>query len=782
MAAASAHGRVPPRTAEIRGPVGKDTTIRWDSWGVPHVRAGSLRDGYVALGYAMAQERLWQLDYMRRQARGELAAVLGPPAVASDRAMRTLGLGRTAELDAKALDPEVAEVLEALAAGINLWTEQVKTLPIEFEQLGYRPTAWRPADSIAVWKYRWWYNSGRLDQVVLAELAQRILPPALDAAFMATEAADETLVPHDGARTAVGARGSDPGEGSNNWAVAASRTTTGRAVVCSDPHNPFSAPSQWFEAQLTVDGPGGFDVIGAFYLGVPGVYIGRNRRVAWGVTNHVIPMRDVYVEQVNPANPEEYREGNGWRRFEVDDETIEVKGGEPVALKVRRTVRGPVVSGGTGLVSDGLLDERPTLSLRWVGHDRGTGIDASLAFHRARNVAEMTEALRKWPCPPLNYSYADADGRIAFHVASRVPRRRVVVQGLRPANDPAHAWDGDIPFDELPQVVDPPRGWVATANNPPWRADDPKPFRRDYVASAHWADGYRMQRIRERLTEKPKLSPDEIASIQAEVDYPRGRELVPVLLGLLKDEKDAEVRAAARQLEKWDHRYTTDSVGASVWAAFWDAWRADVAAARFPAAAVQLAGPQAGAVAARLLQQASPLPLGEGQGEGAAPVAWFPPDADVPALVVKAFRRGLARLRSASGSDRPSGWRWGKLHTLTFHHPLGARFESPKYDTGPSPTSGGHTVRAAGFGPGGFGPDGHFRVQSGSTYRFVAEVGPGGSTRSVQNLGQSAHPSSPHYRDQNRLWLEDRYKPLWMDDADVAANLEGTTTLRPKSR
>lgn len=769
-ASVSTRGRVPPRTAEVRGPVSRPVLVHWDTWGVPHVRASSLRDGYVALGYAMAQERLWQLDYMRRQARGELAAVLGERAVASDRAMRTLSLRRTAELDARELPAEVAEVLDALATGINLWTERVTRPPIEFELLGYRPTPWRIEDSIAVWKYRWWYNSGRLEQIVLAELARRLLPPELESAFMAAELADETLVPSEGAgaQLRAGARGADTGEGSNNWAVAASGTTTGGAVLCSDPHNPFAAPSQWFEAQLTVDGPGGFDVVGAFYCGAPGVYIGRNRRVAWGVTNHVIPVRDLYVEADGP--------------FEVEREAIEVAGGEPVEVTIRRTPRGPVVTDGSGLVPEGLLDGEPVLSLRWVGHDRGTGIDASLALHRARSVDEATGALRKWPCPPLNFVYADADGRVAFHVASRVPRRAAITRGLRRADDPRDAWDGDVPFDDLPQLIDPPRGWVATANNPPWRADDASAFRRGYVALAHWSDGHRMRRIRERLTAKPKLSPDEIASIQAEVDSPRARDLVPSLLAVLAGSKDRRVKAAARYLGRWDRQFTADAVGASIWAAFWDAWRIEVAAARFPTRAVKQAANQAGALASRLLvaaAQPSPLPPGDPRtllGEDAPHPAretegeeprWFP-DGDVAGHVLRAFGAGLDRLASASGTTRPSGWRWGKLHTVTFHHPLGGAF-----DTGPSPTSGGHTVRATGFEIAG-----DFRVISGSTYRFVAELD-GSRTRSVQNLGQSAHRSSRHYRDQNRLWLEDRYKPLWMDEADVQANLEGTTTLHP---
>jgi penicillin amidase len=730
--------------------------IDWDSWGVPHVRAESEADLFVGLGYAMAQERLWQLDYMRRLARGELAAVLGPAAAASDRAMRTLGLARTAERDWSRVTPEVGRALEALAQGINLWTERVAALPLEFDLLGYRPTPWRPADSIAIWKYRWWYNTGRLEQIALAELSRRLLPPELEAAFLAAEWGHETIVGDGAGQPAPPATGADGGEGSNNWVAGPSKTVAGRPVLCSDPHNPFAAPSQWFEAQLTCPG---LDAIGAIYQGLPTVYIGRNRRVAWGVTNHVAPARDLYQEQTRPDDPRLYREGDGWRPFELREETVEVKGAAPQRFTLRSTARGPVLDPGNGLLGDGLLRllGGPVLSLRWVGHDPDTGLGSALALQRAGSEAEVLAALARWPCPPLNFVYACADGRFGYHVAGRVPRRRAGGRGIRPAGDPDHAWDGDVPFDELPRQLNPDdgarAGWVATANNPPWARPDGH-----YVSLAAWADGYRMRRIRQRLTAKERLTADEVAAIQADVGSARASDLVPALVGRLAGLPERRVRAALRRLEAWDRRFTTDSVAASIWAAFWEAWCRELARAgdRFPDPLVPLAAPQMGNLARRTL-------LGEATG-------WLPAG-EVATRVESAFRAGLARLADQAGR-RMSGWRWGRLHTVEWRHPLLDRPDGPKLSTGPHPTSGGATVRAAGHGPG------SFKVVSGSTYRFVADFA-SATARSTTNLGQSGHPGSRHYRDQTRLWLTDRYKPLWMERSDVEANCEGTTILSP---
>jgi penicillin amidase len=742
-AALSMRGRVPPKSGRVTGPVSQPVAISWDTWGVAHIRGEAARDVFVGLGYAMAQERLWQLDYKRRQARGELTAVLGPDSLAHDRAIRTLGLRQSAERDLAHLPPEVADALDGLTAGINTWTERVRRLPVEFDLLGYRPTPWRREDSIAIWKYRWWTLTGRLDNVVIAELARRLLPPELEAPFMATELAEESIVPDEGSAAATGA---DVGEGSNNWVVGPGKSATGKPILCTDPHQPFGVPGQWFEAQLT--GPG-FDAIGAIYVGTPGVYLGRNRQVAWGVTNHVVPVRDVYVEQVRGDS---YRQDGRWRTLTVREETIEVAGAVPERIQVRSTARGPLISECAGMLAP-VPGVREPLSLAWVGDRVGTGFDAMLGLHRARHADEVLAALELWPCPPLNFVYADTDGRFGYHVVGHVPRRQAGGRGFRRADDPADAWQGDLGFQELPQLADPSRGWVATANNPPWVSTN-----RHYVSLAAWADGYRMRRIRERLTAIERLTPDQAAAVHADVHAIRARDLVPALLTRLRGRGDRRLRAALARLDGWDFELTIDSVAASIWCAFWDAWRAEVARARFPDDLVALTTTQTGALARSILLDRGPV--------------WFP-DGDVDAHLERAFAGGLARLTTLGGR-RIGGWRWGRFHTVELRHPLAGRPGAPRLNVGPAPTGGGATVRAAGHSD-----RGPFHVVGGSIYRMVVDFAQPGVARAITTVGQSGHPSSRHYRDQTPLWLRDAYKPLWMDETDVEANLEGVTTLVP---
>ena len=717
-----------------------------DRWGVAHVRADTVEGGYFALGYSMAQDRLWQLDYFRRRASGRLAEILGPRFLGSDRLVRTIGLEAAAVAGETRMSGEVAAVLAALSQGINAAMEAaLDNLPVEFELLDYAPEPWTRRDSIAVWKWRWWMLTGRLETIALAEACKRFLPPGPRAAFLAVEAGEETIVP--GSEPAsIG--GSDTGEGSNNWVVGGRRTTSGKPVLASDPHNVLDHPSQWYEAQLKVPG---LDAIGAFYLGTPGIYLGHTRKVAWGLTNHTASGRDLYAEQVHPADPARYREAGQWQPFEEEQQEIQVRGQEPEKLEIRRTVRGPLVDELIPAVEEG---GNPPLSLRWVGAGPTTGFEAMLGLMRADSVDAVQAALSQWPFPNLNFVFADRAGRIGYHAVGTVPRRSSPWLGFRPADQAPHQWEGAWAFEELPHLVDPERGWVATANNPPWGGAGP------YLALGNWSDGYRFQRIRERIEGQEKLSVDAVAAIQADVLHARARDLGPVVAAWAQQSDDAEIRRVGQVLEEWDGAYTVDAVGPALFEAFWHMWLERVARARFPAHVIGLVASRAGAVARQLLQ-----------GED---VDWFPAAIEVGDEVQAALGAALAWLRERVGPG-PEEWRWGRVHQVRFPHPLGLESAAlaAVLSPGPFETSGGTgTVRAAGFSMAS-----PFAMTSGSTYRMVVDLADPARARSTTTGGSSGHPGSPHYADQTGLWLADEYHPLCMvvEEGDV----EGTLELRP---
>jgi len=728
---------LPPRTATLTGPVGASVTIAWDSWGIPHVRARTHRDVCFGLGYATAQEHLWRLEYCRRQARGTLAAVLGKSAVTSDRTMRLLGLGRHADATWKDEPAQVVTALQGFSDGVNAWREHAiheSMLPVECVLLGFAPEAWTPADSVATWKSRWWSLTGRLDNIAMAEAARRHLPPELLNAFMATELGEETILP--GGKGGSVSGGADTGEGSNNWVVAGSRTTTGYPVLCSDPHNPFTQPSQWFEAQLALE-DGSIDVAGAVYIGAPAVYFGRNRRVAWGFTNHVAPQRDLYLEDPNLNHGDR------------SEEMIEVKDGQAEHLEIRRTPRGPVVN----VLLPDLGAVEPPISLRWTGTEVGSGLNALLELNAASTAREAVDAMAGWVSPIANLLVADVDGHIAYHAVGKVPGRVEAKRGYRSASDPVDSWDGFVPYDSLPHMEDPDRGWIATANQPPWSADPPGI---SYLAGGAWADGGRMRRIATLIEGAKKHTPEALGAIQADVFSERACELVPALAALL---------AKPSPLEGWDFRYTLDSVPATIWAAFWDQWLRRVTSARFPERVVGLVTAQAGAVARDLLL-----------GHDTTP-SWFG-DRAVAREATAALEDALTFLTERVGPDQAQ-WQWGKLHTVSWRHaisdagPAAVREAvSQTLDVGPFPTTGGNTVRAAGYSTAR-----PYRVTGGATYRLLADLSPGGGLWTVSTTGQSGHPGSPHYADQAPLWVEDRYHAFPMD----AFEPQGVTTITPSN-
>ena len=739
--------KLPKIEGSLKAPLDAPVDIRRDRWGVAHIRARSTADCYTALGYAMAQDRLWQLDYMRRLARGRLAEILGAGYLSQDRLHRTIGLSRSAEEAAADMPDEVALVLTSLAAGINAGMSGcADCLPVEFDLLDYAPEAWTPGDSIAVWKWRWWMLTGRLGNIAVKEAARRYLSPDLLDLFLSVEAGEETIVPGD---EPAGVGGHDTGEGSNNWVVGGNRSVAGKPVLATDPHNAVDLCRQWYQAQITAPE---VDAIGAFFLGTPGIYLGHTRRTAWGVTNHTASARDVYVETVSPDDPGMYREGDGWRPFEVERQEIPVRGRAAETLVIRRTARGPVVNDFVPQAGD---EPDPPLSLRWVGAEPTTGFEAMLALLRSRSADEVLGALRQWPFPILNFVFADADGRIGYHVAGRIPKRAQTWHGYRPAGDAAHDWAGMHAFDDLPQLIDPARGWVATANNPPWGGTGP------YLSLGDWSDGYRFRRIRQRIEGVDRHTIESVAAIQADATHGRAQELASVVAWFARASRDASLKAIGELLEAWDGTYGTDAAAPAVFTAFWEHWLRRVARDRFPESVVSLVAGRAGGVARRLL-------LGEDVG-------WFSENTDLGVAVVTALQDALGWLRKTVGPRR-SQWRWGRLHRVTFAHPVSQNAAlAGLFDVGPFETTGGTgTVRAAGFST--VRP---FEVTGISTYRMTVDMANPARGCATAAGGQSGHPASPHYSGQSRLWIADATHPLLMDERDIEANLEGALTLAP---
>lgn len=750
---------LPPDSVTLRGGVSGNVEIVRDLRGIPHVFAGNAPDVFFGLGFALGQDRLWQLDHYRRRAHGTLSEVMGRDALAGDVESRTLGFGRVAEQELAGLPRETVRILEGYAGGINAAMEQARgRLPVEFDVLGYAPTPWTVLDTLTIQRASLWQFSGRIQGIVLAEAALRYLPGHLAERFLALELAEETIIP-GGYLPGSGSRepavhGAARPQGSNQWAVAGARVAGARgALLATDGHVPYTQPSDRYEAHLC---GGGYDVAGMTLPGVPTFHNGRNRRVAWGVTNNVSSARDLYVEEVDSADPGRYRDASTHIPFARRVERIAVRGDDTFELTVRATSRGPVVNELIPSV-DPVGD--PPLSLRWTGLEPDDTVSVLLRLPLARSAAEFRSTLALGVGRSLNYGFADLDGHIGYQMVGRVPVRGRVTRGYRQANAPEDAWTGYLPFEQLPSETDPERGWVASANNPPAPRDDAV---RLYGA---YADGYRMRRIRSLLESKPTVTLEDMGAFQMDVFVQRAADVCPSLVRILRPyEADAKLERALDELGRWDYQFDVRSIGASIYQMFTVRWGRTVAAARFPEHLRALAS-TAGSFLAREL-------IVDGNN------GWFESQAALEQAVVATMTACLDALTVALGPE-VAGWTWGRLHPLTFTHALGARYPALGDVTNVGPFACAGTVGA--LNQQGFVERRLLETVSGPHYRFLADLGDPAKALGCNTTGESGNPSSPHYADQTDDWLRGRFHAISLDRASVEAEATGRATIEPLS-
>ena len=526
---------LPALDGEARAPgAAAPIEIVRDKEGVPHLFAQSERDGWYAVGYVHAQDRLWQMEFQRRVAQGRLAEILGERALDTDKLMRTLGMARAAERMAAKLDPATRAGLEAYAAGVNAFLAADPVLPIEFQVFRIAPEPWKPADSIGwllvmSWDLsgNWRAELGRLRYAAKLgrERAAEFIPPYPgDPAWPLPDftALYKEMAPAAKALLDV----SPPVEeaiGSNNWVVSGARSETGKPLLANDPHLGLQAPALWYLAHVAT--PQG-NVVGGTLPGLPFVVLGRNDHVAWSMTTTNSDTQDLFVERVAPDDPKSYLTPKGKEKFVVREEVIRV-GSEERRIQVRSTRHGPVISDVVKSVGDA-APRGHVIALAWAAlAEENAAARAGFGLNRARNAREFVAAARDFHAPHQNVVYADREGRIGFVAPALVPLRRADNEAMGRVPVPGwlakYDWDGFLAFDKLPSLIDPPGGRIVTANHkitPPGY----KPF-----LSVDWFPPYRANRIEEMLVARPKHSLESFAKMQGDSQSALARQLLPVI-------------------------------------------------------------------------------------------------------------------------------------------------------------------------------------------------------------------------------------------------------------
>lgn len=753
-----------------------EVIVRRDERGIPYIEASNEEDLYFAQGYVTASDRLWQMDLLRRTARGELSEIFGRAALEQDKLHRVYGFTALAGRLLEVASTQTRAVLESYARGVNAYIEAcgAASLPPEFHVLRYAPGEWAAVDSLALGKLFAESLSVTVDTDILRALLGDLPPEKIDELLPETSPLDVVLVGEDAggqrqpgstgrdcvaARAQMGeeevaaltalltamrrsraASGGDGEVGSNSWVVSGSRTESGKPLLANDPHLAPTSPSIWHITHLNAPG---LQVSGVSVPGVPGVMIGHNARVAWGLTNLCPDAQDLYFERFDGNDPYSYQTPAGRRRAEVRREEIKVRQSadgapcESVTLDVKVTRHGPVI------FEHGSLG----LSLRWTALDpEVVDLETFLAINRASNWDEFVAALSVYGGPPQNFIYADTDGHVGYYSAGRIPIRKTR-DGSLPYDGATDAgeWLGFIPFRELPHVFDPPSGVIVTANNRLVGHDYP------HHLTHNWRVPYRARRIYDLLTAQPKLTVDDFLSIQGDTySYPDvlfASEVVK--LAESSAPASAEWREMADAFRGWDGRSNAESRVLPLLTEMRKAFRHHVLVGALGTERAQLFDwRNEGTFLDRLITE--------------RPASWLPEVfTSYESLILACFRESRDTLSGRLGAD-PAGWTWGKLASVSFPHPLGkmgpigSKFSVPRF---PQDTGGSMPTVNAGS-----------RV----SMRFVADLSDWARTRLCIPLGESGDPSSAHRDDQLSDWrrVTPRAIPFGQDDiADAARNI-----------
>ncbi len=759
----------------VRG-ISNNISIIRDASGVPHIEGTSLADVSFALGFVHAQDRLWQMEVNRRIGAGRLSEVLGSAALSKDKFLRTVGFYQAAKQTYNHLSDETKILFKAYTAGVNAQLEMHKgALPPEFLILNMKPEKWTVTDSLVWMKMMSWDLSSnlwrelermRLLKTLSPQRVLEILPPypgddpyALPdfSAYYKTSQLDlDKLV-------AAFPPPLPEGAGSNNWVVDGSRTQSGLPLLANDPHLGLAAPSLWYFAHLKTPS---LDVIGATLPGLPSIILGRNNHIAWGYTNTAPDVQDLYLEQVDPADPSRYKTPDGWEPFTERQETIKIKDADPVVITVRTTRHGPVISDILSSTADDLADNT-VLALAWTGlSEKDITPDSAAPMMRAKNWTEFKSAIQNFTSPQQNMVYADVEGNIGFYAPALVPVRKAenLAKGRLPSPGwlAEYDWQGFIPFNELPQGYNPKNGQFYSANQK--IVDGKYP----HFITSDWASPYRANRIAERLEQEDMHSMETFLDIQSDTFSKMAEDLLVILL--TTKPLDELSRKALTELSIWDGRMTKSAVAPLIF----NAWMKTLNKAVY--------ADELGTLFASYYRQ-RPLFLKNVLSNVNRQGIWCDnietQDLEVCADILQiSLQDALVDLQARYGENMQD-WRWGQAHIAHSTHtpfsrvpPLNKLFDITVPSMGDT-----YTVNVGRHNIG--DEKAPFANTHAASIRTIYDFSNLNKSLYIHSTGQSGIFFSPFYDDMAADWSNMKYRQMTTDPKDYTKNAIGILTLRP---
>ncbi|MBI5944153.1 MAG: penicillin acylase family protein [Chloroflexi bacterium] len=798
-----------------------------DGMGIPHIYASTQHDLFFAQGYVHAQDRFWQMDFWRHIGSARLSEMFGAGQVETDSFLRTLGWRQVAEQEYEMLSPESKAILDSFTDGVNAYIQERGPIEVSLEYLiltgvlnrDYKIEPWTPVNSLTWGKAMAWDLGGNMDdEIERAILLKTLTPEQVNELYPGYPSDYPVIVPTIGVgklesskvatfqpsnlptaimdyqpvadklallETVLGPTG--PDIGSNSWVISGDLTTSGKPMLANDMHLGIQMPSIWYQNSLHClprNDACPFDVTGFSFPGVPGIMAGHNNRIAWGYTNLGPDVQDLFIEKVNPENPNQYEVEGKWVDFETRTETIKVAGGEPVEMTVRITRHGPVISDNYGSLKDNVdpeknpeatpfkdksgveLPENYVIALSWTALKPNSPFEAIWGFDKAQNWEEFRAAARMWTVPAQNLVYADVDGNIGYQTPGTIPIRKNGDGTLPvPGWSSEYDWSGFIPFDELPYSYNPQSGYIVTANNQANPRDYP------HLITMDWDYGQRAARIVDMIENAPAaIDAAYIQEMHGDSKNLNAETLMPILLTVTLEPGFASVRE--QHLSSWNYQETADSQAAALFEWFWwnlisNTFKDDLPQAYWPG------GGSRWYVVMRNLVQQTDSPWWDDKTTEKVETR--------DDMFIRAFEEAVSQMQDEYGQDITKWPTWGYVHSATFRNatlgksgigPIESMFNRGPYDTG----GGKSVVNATGYV---VGSSNGFDVDWLPSEREVVDLGNLDASIAIHTTGQSGHAFNPHYDDMAPMWAKVEYAPMWWEQESVIKDSEGHLKLVP---
>jgi len=755
-------GALPQYSGELKfSGLNSDVKVIRDERGMPHIYANDEHDLYFATGFIVAQERLWQMDLIRRATTGRLSEIFGEAYIKTDLFLRSLDMTTKSKTILSTQDSTVINCMKSYADGVNAYISAAgKKLPPEFRVLGYKPEPWKLEDIANIIGYMGWDLAGgnlvadvfnyRLFKKLGYEKAKTLIPDSRTVNssvfpdFRLSDTILKNTTDYISSTDKLKALGIASFSGSNNWAVSGKKTVTGKPVLSNDMHLGLSSPGIWIQVHQVI--PGKLNVTGVVVPGEPFIVAGHNEKIAWGMTNLMVDDIDLFAEKINPENKNQYNFNNEWKDIVVREEIIKVKGGREDTLSLSFTHRGPIVSGFRDI-------DDAVLSMKWSGYDQSDEITAVYKLNRASDWEEFRAALKTFRSVSQNFAYADVEGNIGLNTGGGIPLREGYGSVIRTGDTDEFDWKGYVSFENLPTSYNPINGSVSSANNKTVSNDYP------WYISFRFYPPFRIERIRQMLNEKEKLGIDDFKRMITDQHSEYAALLTPLILKVKENKTEWSVteKKAIELMADWDYEMKADLVAPAIFEYFRKSFSKNLFEDELGELFPQLPASLNDNYIYRILTT--------------QPDEWVdnvntPDKENLSKIIEKSFTDAVAKLAETYG-DNPEEWTWGSIHKISLDHPMGKvkildkifSLNSPLYSIGGS----NHTVCPYSYGDG-------FKVTDGASERHIFNTADWDESYTIIPTGTSGVPASEFYLSQTKAYLEGKfYKDAFTEDAVKAS-------------